>query len=65
VQIAPPPEASVKSAYALAAAEIAEALRDLMLVINMPHTESRTMKIGSLCVALQNAEYRIRSVTRS
>ena len=65
VQIAPPPEASVQAAYALSAAELAEALRDLLHAMNMPHTESRTMKIGSLCVALQNAEYRIRSVTRS
>lgn len=65
VQITPPPEASVQAAYALAAAEIAEALRDILLAMNMPHTEARTMKLGAACVALQNAEYRIRSVTRS
>lgn len=65
VQISPPPEAAVQSTYALAAAEISEALRDLLLAMNMPHAEARTMKIGSACVALQNAEYRIRSVTRS
>lgn len=65
VTINPPPEASVQAAYAVAAAEIAEALRDLLHAKNMPHTEARTMKIGAACVALQNAEYRIRSVTRS
>lgn len=65
VQISPPPEAAVQAAYAMAAAEIAESLRDLLHAMNMPHTESRTMKIGSACVAMQNAEYRIRSVTRS
>ncbi len=65
VQINPPPEPAVQAAYAMAAAEIAEALRDLLHAKNMPHTEARTMKIGAACVALQNAEYRIRSVTRS
>lgn len=65
VQITPPPEVAVQAAYAVAAAEIAEALRDLLLAKNMPHTEARTMKIGAACAALQNAEYRIRSVTRS
>jgi hypothetical protein len=65
VQINPPPEAAVQAAYMMAAAEVAEALRDLLHAMAMPHTEARTMKIGSLCVALQNAEYRLRSVTRS
>lgn len=65
VTISPPPESSVQAAYELAAAEIAEALRDILLAKIMPHTEARTMKLGAACAALQNAEYRIRSVTRS
>lgn len=59
------PETAVQAAYQLSAAEVAEALRDLLLAMNMPPTEARTMKLGSACIALQNAEYRIRSVTRS
>ena len=65
VQISPPPEAAVQAAYRVAIAEVCEALRDMIDAMNMPHTEARTMKIGSACVALQNAEYRVRSVTRS
>jgi hypothetical protein len=65
VQISPPAEAAVQAAYRTSVAELCEALRDLTHAMSMPHTEARTMKIGSACVGIQNAEYRIRSVTRS
>ena len=61
----PPPEQAVQACYYLAAGEIAEALRDIVFSMNMPHSEARTVKLGQACVTLQNAEYRIRSVTRS
>jgi hypothetical protein len=59
------PEASVQANYRLAAAEIADAIRDLITAMGMPHSQHRTMRIGTAAVKLQNAEYRIRSVTRS
>jgi hypothetical protein len=60
-----PPGDIIQANYLISMAEIAEAQRDLALAINMPPGEARNMKLGSLCVALQNAEYRIRMVTRS
>lgn len=60
-----PPEDIVKANYIMSAAEIAEASRDLLLAINMVESNTRAMKIGSLCIQLQNAEYRLRMVTRT
>lgn len=60
-----PPSDIVQANYLISLAEIAEAQRDLALAVNMPPGEARNMKIGSLCIALQNAEYRLRMVTRS
>lgn len=59
------PENIVQSVMKISCVEIAEALRDLLLASNMQVGEARNMKIGSACVALQNAEHRIRSVTRA
>lgn len=59
------PENVVQSVYRISAAEIAESLRDILHAMNMQPGEHRNMTIGSACVRLQNAEYRIRSVTRS
>lgn len=63
--IEPPPESAVQAAYRLSLAEVAEATRDMLLAMSMPPGQARTRKIGSACVALQNAEFRIRQVTRS
>ena len=59
------PENIVQSVLKISCAEIAEALRDLLHAHVMQPGEHRNMTIGQACIRLQNAEYRIRSVTRS
>jgi hypothetical protein len=60
-----PPADIVHANYLISLAEIADGLRDIALCVNMLPTEHRTMGLGSACVKLQNAEYRIRMVTRT
>jgi hypothetical protein len=57
------PENVVRQVMNVSTAEIAEALRDLIIANNMVPSEHRTMLIGRSCIALQNAEWRIRSTT--
>lgn len=52
------------SAVLSASANIAEALRDLMLAASLPMGESKIMKIGSAAVSLQNTEFNLRFVNR-
>lgn len=59
------PENIVQSVFRISTAEISEALRDLLLAMNMQPGEHRTMTIGHACTRLQNAEHRIRSVNRA
>lgn len=59
------PENIVQSVMKISCAEIAEALRDLLHAQVMQPGEHRNMSVGQACIRLQNAEHRIRSVTRS
>jgi hypothetical protein len=60
-----PPESVIKQNYLLSSQEIAFAMAELLAATMMPPGEGRCMKIGSCIQKLQNAEYRIRMVTRS
>ena len=60
-----PPENIIQANFAMSSAEIAEALRDILLAMNMPPSESRNSRIGQATQQLQKAEYRLRLVTRS
>jgi hypothetical protein len=60
-----PPENIVQANYLISLAELSDALRDVALCANMLPSEHRNMGIGSACVKMQNAEYRLRLVTRS
>jgi hypothetical protein len=53
-------EKAIQANYHLAMAELADAVRDLALAMNMPPGESRNFKIGGLCVKLQNIDYSLR-----
>lgn len=63
--IEPPAESAVQASYRLSLAELADAMREMIIAMGMTPGPARTMKIGSATVMMQNAEYRIRSVTRS
>jgi hypothetical protein len=59
------PENIVQSAYKISAAAIASALSDILHGMVMQPGEHRVMTIAQACVRLQDAEHRIRSVTRA
>jgi hypothetical protein len=60
-----PPESIIRQNYLLSSQEIAFAMADLAAATLMPPSEARAMKVGAAVQKLQNAEYRLRMVTRS
>lgn len=58
-------KSAVHSMYILQLGMLADCIRELAIASNMPASELRNMKVGSLCEKLQRVEYALRETEES